>query len=87
MSAYHARRQRVLYRLAELHPDEYADLMALERIAEGLGPGRDWTPGRTTHGTHAGYMWHRRHGEKPCDPCRLAENAYQRDYRRRKAAA
>jgi hypothetical protein len=32
-------------------------------------------------GTTNGYHAHKRRDEKPCDPCREAWNAYQRDYR------
>lgn len=84
MAAYHARRQRVLNRLAHLHPDEYADLMAAERAAEGLDPAPAWKPDTATCGTRSGVNAHRRRNEPICDPCRQAENAYQRDYMRRR---
>ena len=32
-------------------------------------------------GTIAAYTRHRRNNETPCDPCRLAKNAYNREYR------
>ena len=52
-------RQRALRRLAVMHPDEYADLLASERIKAGLAPEaherelnpRDGT-GRFTHRAH-----------------------------------
>lgn len=78
MSAYHNRRSRVLIRLAKMHPDEFADLMALERTIEGLDPG----PVRAVVakcGTRAGYERHLRNKEKTCEACRSARNAYQRD--------
>jgi DNA-binding CsgD family transcriptional regulator len=34
-------------------------------------------------GTWAGCQAHRKRGEKPCEPCRLARNAYVADWRRR----
>lgn len=30
------------------------------------------------HGTQKGYQWHHRHGVPVCEPCREANNAYQR---------
>ena len=83
MSDYHARRQRVLYRLAHLHPDEYADLMAVERAADGLDPAPAWTPGAAC-GTRSGFNAHRRRDETPCQPCRDAENTYSREWQRRR---
>jgi len=35
-------------------------------------------------GTYAGYKKHRKAGEQLCQPCRLAMNAYRREYNRRK---
>lgn len=35
-------------------------------------------------GTYGGYNTHIQIGQKPCDSCREARNAYIRDYRRRK---
>jgi hypothetical protein len=37
MKAY----QRALYRLAEIHPGEFGDLLAIERVALGLAPKPD----------------------------------------------
>lgn len=34
------------------------------------------------HGTNAGYERHRKAGEKPCDDCRRAHNAYTVAWRR-----
>lgn len=34
------------------------------------------------HGTIAGCTAHRRAGEMPCDPCRVAWNAYQAQYKK-----
>lgn len=34
-----------------------------------------------THGTYSGLQRHTRRGEVPCEPCRLAGNAYMRRYR------
>src|SRR5690606_21478194 len=36
-------------------------------------------------GTHQGYDKHRRRGETPCQPCRDAHNARQREYNKRRA--
>jgi predicted restriction endonuclease len=36
---------------------------------------------RTKCGTNAGYQAHKKAGEVPCEPCRLASNKYQREYR------
>jgi len=33
-----------------------------------------YAKGTAPHGTTAKARWHWRHGEKPCEPCRLAEN-------------
>lgn len=35
-----------------------------------------------THGTYSGYQLHNRKGERPCDPCREARNAYCRERRK-----
>lgn len=40
-----------------------------------------------THGTRSGAMRHRKHGEKPCDDCRRAENEYAAERRRTRRAA
>ena len=37
------------------------------------------------HGTYAGAQAHRLRGEKPCEPCRDAQNAYTREWRKRTA--
>jgi hypothetical protein len=49
--------------------------------ASGLPAGR---PVTAEHGTVSAYKRHRRHGEQPCDACRLAWNAFMRDYVRAK---
>lgn len=33
-------------------------------------------------GTYSGFQAHKRRGELPCDPCRLARNEYVKWYRR-----
>ncbi len=33
------------------------------------------------HGTYAGAQQHRKEGKRPCKPCRLAYNAYQKEHR------
>jgi hypothetical protein len=33
-------------------------------------------------GTDAGYQRHLRHGEQPCEPCKAATTAKQREFRR-----
>ena len=35
-------------------------------------------------GTVAGWMRHYRKGEKPCEPCRLAQNAYTNGTKRKR---
>jgi hypothetical protein len=58
--------------------------------ALGLVPNWDRRPGEwhdiRPHGTEARAAWHRRRGQKPCPPCRAAENAAHA-YRRAAAAA
>jgi hypothetical protein len=39
------------------------------------------TPDDPRHGTRAGCIAHRKDGERPCDPCRIADNAYMRAFR------
>lgn len=36
-------------------------------------------------GTRAGYVQHRRHGQEPCLPCRVANAAYSSAHARKKA--
>ena len=79
MTAYHARRSRVLKRLADLHPDEYADLMAAERVREGLDPAGLVQSAKC--GTRSAAQAHYRRGEPACPKCRKAEREYQKDYR------
>jgi len=83
VSAYHNRRSRVLTRLALLHPDEYADLMAHERVNDGLDPERGHALVARC-GTRPGYARHRRNDEDPCGPCTLAVRNYRREYLRAK---
>ena len=40
---------------------------------------------RATCGTRAGYIQHVRHDDSSCEPCREANSAYMRRYRRRPA--
>ena len=44
--------------------------------------------GEPTHGTTAGYEWHRRNGEDACQPCKRAESraSAERNRRARKRA-
>jgi hypothetical protein len=44
---------------------------------------RSWETTRVRHGSHSGWTLHRDLGERPCDPCYKAKQAYDR---RRKAA-
>lgn len=39
------------------------------------------------HGTYSAYQAHYRNGEKPCEECRVAGNAYARNKRRRETEA
>lgn len=45
------------------------------------------SPFAATCGTYGGYRSHTTNGEKPCDPCRRAEKAYQIKRRSKKAAS
>lgn len=77
-------RQRAYRKLAAMHRDEFADLLASERIRLGF-------PGDTTNtrsplqrarcGTRSGYNRHLRRGEAGCEPCQEA----MREYARRRA--
>lgn len=73
-------RQRALAELARRHADEFDELHAVERVAEGLtASSGDFTPRPPAEcGTRSGYRRHRRHGEEPCVACRAAERDYQR---------
>lgn len=39
------------------------------------------TPNDPRHGSSSGYYAHKRVGQVPCDPCRLAVSEYQRRYK------
>lgn len=39
------------------------------------------------HGTHSSFGLHRKRGESPCEPCRLAEREYQANYKRQRQAS
>jgi hypothetical protein len=52
-----------------------------QRHSTGKPPGR---PVTVDHGTPSAYKRHRRHGEQPCEACRLAWNQWQREYQRRR---
>lgn len=70
-------RQRAYIKLAHMHYDEFADLLAAERIREGL-PGDTWdsrSPQNAARcGTRSKYILH---GCR-CRPCKDAMAAYQR---------
>ena len=57
----------VLY-LAKLKPAEPSP----------LPPAKPVRHAEPEHGTYQGHSWHVRNRDKPCDPCRLAKNAYVR---------
>ncbi len=38
-------------------------------------------PEEVRHGEIAGAQWHKKQGEKPCEPCRIARNEYERKRR------
>lgn len=40
------------------------------------------SPDDERHGTPRGRKAHKRDGEKPCEPCRIAYNAYMREHRK-----
>lgn len=82
MSEYHRRRSRVLSRLAKLHPDEYADLLAYERANEGLDPAPE-QKAIAECGTRSGAYRHYKNGERVCDACRQANRDYHADRKAR----
>ena len=49
------------------------DLLPLEPMDRGYMMEKD-----VQHGTTAGYQYHRRKGQNPCDDCRAAQSAYNR---------
>ena len=52
----------------------------------GREPGKPGRPVEQPCGTQAAYKRHQRNGETPCEPCRVAWSAYQRElYAKRKA--
>lgn len=55
------------------------DLLPLEPMDRGYMMEKD-----VQHGTTAGYQWHRRQGQNPCDDCRAAQSAYNRASRIRR---
>ena len=65
---------------------EYQRRWRAEKAQEaGREPGRAGRPVTAPCGTQAAYKRHQRNGEEPCDPCRAAWSAYQRElYRKRK---
>lgn len=84
-------RQAAYRKLVAMHRDEFADLLASERIRIGL-PGDTFNPRSPLQGakcgTRSGYSRHRRSGERACERCRAVEAEYQREYvRKRKGAA
>jgi hypothetical protein len=71
----YACRQRARALIAVLYPDAMParEVLSRTRVAT-LQP----------CGTPAAYARHIKRGEEPCDPCREANNAYARHYRRRR---
>jgi hypothetical protein len=55
------------------------DLLPLEPMDRGYMMEKD-----VQHGTTAGYQYHRRKGQNPCDDCRAAQSAYNRASRIRR---
>ncbi|MGM9380311.1 hypothetical protein [Streptomyces antibioticus] len=58
----------------------------LEQLIDAIGlkrprGGRKFQP--IAHGTYRGARQHRYRKERPCDPCRLAENAYQNELKQK----
>ncbi|ASU81545.1 hypothetical protein CDO52_00940 [Nocardiopsis gilva YIM 90087] len=75
------------YDVAELAAMPEARLDGVLSAAKAKKTGGKQRPGRRkpiAHGTPRGYKQHYYRGEKPCDPCRAAELAYQRDRRMKK---
>lgn len=50
-------------------------------VTESVAPVADYV-----HGTTAGYERHKKAGERPCEPCREARRAYDREYTKRRKA-
>lgn len=59
--------------MADLTDAELDQLIKAIGLQRRPGP----KPKPVAHGTYKGARQHRRRGQPPCDPCRLAENAYQ----------
>ena len=57
------------------------ELLPLEPMDRGFLMERD-----VVHGTTGGYQYHRRKGQTPCDDCRAAQTAYNREARQRRKA-
>ncbi len=54
-------------------------------LAAGREPGLPGRPATHPGGTNAAHKRHQRNGEQPCDACRAAWSAYQRElYARRR---
>ncbi len=68
----------------------YADVSDYKRMCKPCHQAYDIArrpPKPIDHGTHAGWLAHRRQGESPCETCRLARNDYARErYRARMEA-
>lgn len=77
-------RRRAGKRLQRKYPGVFARYFAEECELLGIAP-----PERkvASCGTRSGYNRHRCNGEDPCDPCREAENRYQRERQRRRRGA
>lgn len=82
----HGLRHQFLHHL-ELLTDDHelcqwdGELLPLEPMDKGFLMERD-----VVHGTTAGYQYHRRKGQTPCDDCRAAQSTYNREKRRKKLA-
>lgn len=62
-----------------------ADYQRKWRAAHGARTGQPGPPPTQPCGTNAAYKRHQRKGEPPCDACRAAWSAYQRElYARRR---
>jgi hypothetical protein len=62
-----------------------AGMLATERRAHYVNA-QFVEPPDITHGTLSGYQKHQRHGERPCEECRRAQQDYQNEFRRTRRA-
>ena len=67
----------------------YEDVADYERMCKSCHERYDRArqpPFEIKHGTHAGWLAHGRRKEHPCEACRLARNAYAREWYRKRTS-